>query len=172
MLVRRRIELNPAYRNRQTFVRERGVEYRTISDIENGRRANYETATLAALEVAYELASGAIRHYVDHGGQLEPAPKAATRSASAELAAVPDAADDRITKLEVATLDLALERMLGEVRTRIRAADPGAAGRDIFPESRMAALFFDLDAVPLDEREDAIAVILLRDRQRQWQRSG
>ena len=42
LLVRRRIELDPRYRNRRTFTSERGVEYRIVNDIELGRRDNYE----------------------------------------------------------------------------------------------------------------------------------
>lgn len=76
-LVRRRIEVDPRYSNRQTFADERGVNYRTISDIERGRRDNYEDATIAALEVAYVVRPGSIRRAVDDGGDLEPATAAA-----------------------------------------------------------------------------------------------
>lgn len=73
MLVRRRIELDPRYANRQTFAKQTGVNYRTISDVERGRRDNYEDATLTALEVAYAVKPGSIgRALAD--GELEPLP--------------------------------------------------------------------------------------------------
>lgn len=80
MLVRRRIELDPRYSNRQTFADERGVSYRIVSDIERGRRGNYEPATIAALEVAYGLAAGSIGRALAGGGldtlpQPAPAPR-------------------------------------------------------------------------------------------------
>lgn len=71
LLVRRRIELDSRYRNRRTFTSERAVEYRIVNDIELGRRDNYEPATLAGLEVAYELAAGAIERTLAGDG-LEP----------------------------------------------------------------------------------------------------
>jgi hypothetical protein len=80
LLVRRRIELDPAYRNRQTFVTARGLNYRTVSDIESGRRDNYGPQTIVALEVAYAVTPGAVRAALA-GGDLEPLPGPAPRLA-------------------------------------------------------------------------------------------
>ncbi len=64
-LVRRRLELDPRYRNRRTFTRERAPDrYRIVNDIELGRRDNYEPATLAAIESAYDLPAGAIGQFI------------------------------------------------------------------------------------------------------------
>lgn len=71
LLVRRRIELDPRYRNRRAFTSERAVEYRIVNDAELGKRDNYEPGTIAALEVAYALAPGSIGRALD-GGELEP----------------------------------------------------------------------------------------------------
>lgn len=72
LLVRRRIELDPRYRNRRTFTDERAPGlYRIINDIELGRRDNYEPGTVAALEAAYDIAPGAISRALE-GGELEP----------------------------------------------------------------------------------------------------
>lgn len=69
MLVRRRLELDPRYRNRRTFTREHAPDlYRIVNDIELGRRDNYEPATLAAIEAAYSLPAGTIGRLLD--GQL------------------------------------------------------------------------------------------------------
>ena len=70
LLIRRRLDLDPRFRNRQVFADERGVEYRIVSDIERGRRSNFHAVTIAALEHAYDLPSGAIGRYLD-GGELE-----------------------------------------------------------------------------------------------------
>lgn len=72
MLVRRRLELDPRYRNRRTFTREHAPDlYRIVNDIELGRRDNYEPATLAAIEAAYQLPLGGIGRFLD--GQLAAA---------------------------------------------------------------------------------------------------
>lgn len=71
LLVRRRIELDPRYSNRQLFAAERGLNYRTVSDIERGRRDNYENGTITALEVAYRVTPGSVGRALA-GGDLEP----------------------------------------------------------------------------------------------------
>lgn len=83
LLVRRRIELDPRYSNRQLFASERGLNYRTVSDIERGRRDNYEDATVTSVEVAYGVAAGSVARALG-GGELEPlaAPQAARTAAS------------------------------------------------------------------------------------------
>jgi hypothetical protein len=80
MLVRRRLELDPRYRNRRTFARERDPRlYRLFSDIELGKRTSYKPASLAAIERAYELGPGAIGRFLSGGlespgtGPSEPA---------------------------------------------------------------------------------------------------
>lgn len=165
LLVQRRAQIDPKYGRRTRFAEERHLGHRVVYELEKARRRNFGDGTLASIEAAYELAPGAIKHYLEHGGELETAP------ASGQPAPEP-AEDDRVTRLEVAALDLAMERMLGEVRGRIRAARPGTPGEAVFPENHVAALIFEQDLVPLDERAEAIALILLKDRQRQWQRSG
>src|SRR6202041_1099797 len=68
MLVRRRLELDPRYRNRRTFARERDPRlYRLFSDIELGRRPSYKPASLAAIERAYELGPGAGGRFLSGG---------------------------------------------------------------------------------------------------------
>lgn len=105
-LVRRRIELNPAYHNRQTFVTERRLNYRTVSDIENGRRDNYEPQTISAIEVAYAVAPGSVRAAIA-GGELEPlaAPEPSRREAPASPAADGDAAIERLIILLIEHID-------------------------------------------------------------------
>lgn len=72
LLVRRRVELDRRYRNRQLFATERGIEYRLVSDIERHRRQNFEETTIAVLEAAYDLAPGSIGRALA-GGELAEA---------------------------------------------------------------------------------------------------
>ncbi len=62
LLVNRRIALDPRYRNRRIFCDEKRLEYRVISDIEGARRDNFSGPMLTAIEVAYDIADGAIKH--------------------------------------------------------------------------------------------------------------
>jgi hypothetical protein len=64
LLMRRRIELDPRYKNRTLFTAERGVEYRIVNAIERGERSNYDQITITSLEVAYGLAPGAVSRYL------------------------------------------------------------------------------------------------------------
>ena len=73
LLERRRGELDPRYRVRETFAAENGVSARVVSDIEKARRRNFESATLSGLEAAYKLEIGSIER-AWAGGELDPAP--------------------------------------------------------------------------------------------------
>jgi hypothetical protein len=70
LLIRRRLDIDPRYQNRQVFADERGVEYRIVSAIERGERANFQIVTIAKLEAAYDLAPGSIASFLA-GGELE-----------------------------------------------------------------------------------------------------
>lgn len=61
LLVNRRIQLDPRYRNRRAFCDDKRLDYRVVSDIEGARRDNFSAPMLTAIEVAYELAAGAIQ---------------------------------------------------------------------------------------------------------------
>ena len=101
-LVRRRIELDPRYVNRQLFVDERGLNYRIVSDLERGRRDNYEDATITSAEVAYAIKPGGIRQFVA-GGELEPLAGPARASAASRDPGAPadieDPRDDAAARL-------------------------------------------------------------------------
>lgn len=111
LLVRRRIELDPRYSNRQLFAAERGINYRTVSDVERARRSNYEDGTITAVEVAYSVAPGSVAAVLA-GGDLAPVPAsrpAGTPPRPAEaplsrLAAAPPPADAFRPSEEAATL--------------------------------------------------------------------
>lgn len=71
LLIRRRVDLDRRYKNRNLFATERGIEYRLVSDIERHRRTNFEETTLAVLEAAYALEPGSLRKALA-GGDLIP----------------------------------------------------------------------------------------------------
>lgn len=77
LLVMRRVELDPRYRNRRTFCEEKQLDYRVISDIESARRTNFSQPMLTAIEVAYGWASGSIQRVLDGG---DPTPVMSSRN--------------------------------------------------------------------------------------------
>jgi len=82
MLVQQRVQLDPRYMNRSLFAAERHINGRLAADIEKGRRQNYDAATVAAVEVAYGLPSGAIARAIARalsGDDPGPVPPAAHR---------------------------------------------------------------------------------------------
>ena len=72
LLVERRIDLNPRYKNRRTFCEERGVDYKVVSDIETTKRTNFGRDTIAHLEVGYEVKAGGIQAVLDGAEVLPP----------------------------------------------------------------------------------------------------
>lgn len=84
LLMQRRIELNPRYRVRQTFCDERHLDYRLIYDLEQARRTNFGTATIAAVEAGYQVEHGSVQAVLD-GGELTPAPARTDPAAPAGL---------------------------------------------------------------------------------------
>jgi hypothetical protein len=76
-LQRRRVELDPKYRNLALFARERGLNERLVSDIEHGRRSGYRKGTRHALEIAYGLDAGRIDRFIaGEAAGLAPPPAA------------------------------------------------------------------------------------------------
>lgn len=78
LLVARRVEIDPRWRNRRLFSEETRGEtsfaswYRLIGAVEGGERDNYSRETLVLFEGAYRLRPGAIRRFIA-GGPLEVA---------------------------------------------------------------------------------------------------
>jgi len=68
------------YRHRQALADASGISIRVLSDLENGRRANFDSVTIAALEQALEWETGSVAQIV---GGYEPI----TRRAVAEYPA-------------------------------------------------------------------------------------
>lgn len=70
LLVSRRIELG--YRQRKEFAKAHGLRYdRLLFDLENAKRTNYESGTIAHFEQLYKWAPGSIQTVLEGG---EPVP--------------------------------------------------------------------------------------------------
>jgi hypothetical protein len=144
-LIRRRIEMDPRYRNRRRFVDERGAEYRTVSDIEKGRGRNFEPATIIAVESTYRLAPGAIRRYLNGAPELEPAPgtpgaPAPDEPGAGEPAAGPPA-DTTADEMVAAVLQLAASRAEAAIAAEIAAHPEGAPAEEIFSDEVEVAIW-------------------------------
>ena len=79
LLVQRRIELAPRYRERTKFADEVGIKWRLLYDIERAKRDSFSAETLAAVEVAYQWQPGSVARILAGG---DPVPIAAAPPAS------------------------------------------------------------------------------------------
>lgn len=150
LLMRRRVEIDPRYRNRRVFVAERGMDYRMVNTVERGQRSNYEPQTIAAFEEAYQLAPGAIARTLN-GADLEPLPPA--RSAR-EAAAPPSPLSD----VDEAELRPYLQAVLDEIAAAIARHGPSPSGSEVFGNAQEAEIW-DNSPWPRGERVRAIAVL-------------
>lgn len=85
-VVARRTELG--FRNRSDFAAAVHVSARLISDIEKGRRTNFDQVTLSALEAALGWETGSAREVVD-GGEPRLRPGATAPAGTAQPNRVP-----------------------------------------------------------------------------------
>jgi hypothetical protein len=120
LLVRRRVELDRRYRNRQLFATERDIEYRLVSDIERHRRQNFEETTIAVIEAAYDLAPGSIGRVLA-GGDLA-SPQAVTSQDPGP------AQDSDPYGVQLAQIRDELAALLDDIDKRIEALPPQANG--------------------------------------------
>ena len=146
LLIQRRVQLDPRYRNRRLFAIERGLDSRLVADIERARRQNFEGVTLAAaIEAAYRLEPGSIGRTL-HGGELEqaaPAVRALPAASPPEVrprrrpAAPPGFVTDEIKEQARPYADEIWERLW--MLAGNRAPDPTGDGQP--PDPGGAALF-------------------------------
>lgn len=121
-LQRRRVEIDPKYRNLALFAREHGLNERLVSDIEHGRRSGYRPGTRHALEIAYELDAGRIgRFTAGEVSDLGPYPPPALA-----LAPEPRFADPRLQYvMDTPGLDLESRLVLVDIARAIIARREG-----------------------------------------------
>jgi hypothetical protein len=148
LLVRRRIELDPAWRSRKAFAAEHNLLYRIVNDAENGNRFNFEPVTITAIEVAYRLAPGSLRRSLA-SGVLELADQPC-RPSHLTLVPVDDVAAERRELAEqwAAMVTAPVGPELRELKAAIDAAPRGATGRDIFPDLPALAEIWDMRETP------------------------
>jgi hypothetical protein len=96
LLTRRRVDLDPRYKNRTIFSTERGIDYRLAYDIEEGRRRNFRSSTLGGIAAAYAVTLDSVYAVLDDSGQLEPVPGGPPGQARV---VAPSSRDDRAVAL-------------------------------------------------------------------------
>lgn len=67
LLITRRVQIDPVFRNRQKFIAATGLHERLVSDLEKGRRFSYRPATIDAVEAAYGLIPGTFDRSLQEG---------------------------------------------------------------------------------------------------------
>ena len=163
----RRTQLDPAWRDRETFATRHNLSVRVINDLENGNRANFSSATIAAAEVAYRLVPGSLRRTLT-GGDLQPATiPAPRREQPGRFQAIPGGGGQfRTHGANTRAMEL-VTGVLGpdaaELRAAIDVAGPGATGADIFADQTLAQIW-DLRACSEQYRLMLMSTYLLRRR--------
>jgi hypothetical protein len=160
LLIRKRLDLDPRYRNRQVFADERGVEYRIVSDIETARRENFQAVTIAELEHAYALAPGAIGRFIDRGGELEPAPAVADLAAAAASRRREQDADPELAPF--------LQSVREDLAKAMARYGPGFTGAQAFAKAAEAAVWDDVDREMPAEASRARLIARFRQLQSEW----
>jgi len=137
LLIQRRTALSPRYHNRRVFSEATGLQYRLIYDIEEARRTNFGSSTLAAIEAAYQLAQGSITGFL-HGGELA-APEAAARTRQRSTPG-----------LTASTAEIArtMDRYVDVINARIAVARPvypgqPLTGEQVFPDWPVARMYWN-----------------------------
>ncbi len=147
LLVQRRVEIDPRYRNRQLFADERGLNWRLLHDIERAKRTNFEPETLAAVEVAYSLAPGSVVRALD-GGELEPLAVRDTAAAAAATGVArhpaPPPPDDQLPDVLRVGSEEDLEPFTADATASLWRAVGIEPGRD--PRPMPAGLLARIDA--------------------------
>ncbi|ETK36187.1 hypothetical protein [Microbispora sp. ATCC PTA-5024] len=106
LLVDRRVQLNPRYKNRLKFAADTGLNERLISDLENARRHSYRDTTLRAVEAAYQWTAGSIQRILEGGdpGVVAQVTGGAGRVAMAAGQTVSVHAEDAATATDTITV--------------------------------------------------------------------
>jgi hypothetical protein len=148
-LVRRRIEMNPQYRNRRRFADERGIDIRIAADFEKARRSNFEPATITAIEVAYGLSAGTVGRFLQGAAYLEPQ---RAEPAPPEPQPEPEApADTTADDMLAAVLRIAASHAEAEIQAEIDAHPEGAPAGEIFADEVEQAIWSQKTKEPAEK---------------------
>jgi hypothetical protein len=157
LLVQRRIEIDPRYRNRRLFAEERGLNWRLLHDIERAKRRNFEPETITAVEVAYRLVRGSLGRTLA-GGDLEPLPDDGAPAAEAPPPRLP-----HLYREEIKAHYFIVKQELAEAEA-FYGDHP--TGEQAFPGNHFEAEAWDSDLLTDDESLRQIASLRLRRDQR------
>ena len=142
----RRMELDPAWRDRETFATQHHLSVRVVNDLENANRRNFTPATVAGFEVAYQLTPGSLRRTLA-GGDLEPAGIPEPRRERQGFQVIQGGAGqfqhNRDLDLDPRVLDVMRE--LNAAIQAKRETNPDAAGTDIFGDDPVLGRIWDLN---------------------------
>lgn len=170
LLIRRRIELDPAYQNRTAFCTERGIDYRLAYDIEEARRTNFRKGTLAGVAIAYAVTLDSMLAVLDDPRtELIRAPAPVPRSPEGAPPAESGTAPARATtgEMPVITADFGelspyVDAVWGEVGRAKAEFGPSPDGRQVFPHNVHEARMWE-HRLPEPERVRLISFIRMMD---------
>lgn len=147
LLIARRVELG--FPRRAAFVRHHGLsqgQQRTIEDIENGRRSNYEEATRAYVERLYDWETGSIDRVLRGEAPVAAASSreaAAASQSSGFVARIPPAVDMLPEDVQAHLL----EGIWLAIRSHLGASQPQATPESDQERGRqLEALLAEIDA--------------------------
>ncbi|MEU8151690.1 hypothetical protein [Nonomuraea sp. NPDC048901] len=177
LLVIRRVQLHPQYKNRRKFVADTHSGssdswYRMITSIETGARDNYGRETLAAMEVAYQLEAGSLARTL-RTKVLEPRRREAlVPQGAGALALEPSASETERRVLDVLRAQAeASDKSIGDI-----LVERGLATRDeltLSEEKRGDRLVDDILQSNLpEETKDRILVDYVGRRRHHFRKEG
>jgi hypothetical protein len=147
MLIQRRTALDPRFRNRKAFCDATRLDYRLIYDIEEHRRTNFGSATLAAIEGAYALAPGAIARFLAGSGLETQADSRLAASSSLPPFNPPPVQRGTIFGDMPPEMAAKVRPLYEAINGRVQVASadrPGPlSGRHVFPDDEAAARQWD-----------------------------
>ena len=124
-ILNRRIQLG--YYKRPAFAEASGISLRTLSDLENARRENYDRNTVAAIEHTLRWAPGSINAILE-GGEPTDATADPTPPSAAPTARAASAGDEALIRV-MRSPDLTDTQKAAIVRTLIAEQDEFARKR-------------------------------------------
>lgn len=167
LLVTRRVQLHPQYKNRRKFVADTtsgGSEsswYRLITSIETGNRDNYSRETYAAMEVAYQLKPGSLTRTL-RTSVLEPLESAEPDTAETAVR------DERLVIENIRATAQAQAKTIGEVLVERGLATP--AELTVSEDKRFDEIVNDILGSNLpDETKDIILMDYVKERRQRHQ---
>lgn len=171
LLVTRRVQLHPQYKNRRKFVADTnsgGSEsswYRLITSIETGNRDNYSRETYAAMEVAYQLKPGSLTRAL-RTGVLEP-----REAAEPDTTEATTARDERLVIESIRATAEAQAKTIGEVLVERGLATP--AELTVSEHKRFDEIVDDILGSNLpDETKDIILMDYVKERRRTFEQEA